>query len=822
MLRPRRRAHSGEGAPLLSAAVPQRLFQQVDCQRQVARNNGDVYDALPIFVASLLFTWLGGPLFLFCAMAYIGAAWLNLCCLKLFVMFPIVFLLHCTGLSPDASLVCFAALCPACYMLFVLYGIRLKDRKDKEAQEAKEESPTAKNRANTFSLNATAIVDASAADLESRDQELYNSDGAPVRKGTFLFRTQYYCGRQLGTDEVPGSDGMCGPTGGPQCAACEALQEAIGEEPSFIVQVYTLFKTYKHLVVISVFLWLLFPFMDLLWENFRHDDMAKGSYASLFWICAAATFIFPISAMWKSIVAQNFTEAYSHDGVDRAPHPVPCDINCNFEVRHDDKAHSIIMHKSLDTCELRLSQPALLIGKDALSWQRAERICADGAAAEWRVAGTVRHDTEFSLLIFPDPSSEAGRDQHAVVQHFQVTRAKASTRVRLLLCKAKFVLVAGLRGFLILVFGLLHDLMPYVYFRVQGQGRPPCILPLPEHCSIPCINALGGYLGPDSEAVKAPAGFDSFTSNATVGEQVLHSWRDGGLSQLLAPIMWLSGDEIWCTVIPGLGLYASSLLLGILVASLMGVYSKVCEASQQFEDLNDLLLIYRWPAPTSHEEESNDHQDKRQALLTYKLARLRDSMPKSRMASFYSLDEYPLFVASDLPPAGSGIQSSQSLTWWFSTRAALMADLERHFVSHVPPLLAILCVLAILVAVTVYRGVTMGLEFPLTAYALLDGGVFGVLVLALVLSGSSVNDSISQGEELVQSIIDESTDEVQNGTMKALLDYYTRRPYRLRFLRLTLDRGVVGTYAGSLGAYGVVIIVSFFKTYMVPFVKELE
>jgi hypothetical protein len=30
----------------------------------------------------------------------------------------------------------------------------------------------------------------------------------------------YYCGRDLVTDRIPGSDGRCGPADGPQCDAC--------------------------------------------------------------------------------------------------------------------------------------------------------------------------------------------------------------------------------------------------------------------------------------------------------------------------------------------------------------------------------------------------------------------------------------------------------------------------------------------------------------------------------------------------------------------------------------------------------------------------
>jgi hypothetical protein len=31
-----------------------------------------------------------------------------------------------------------------------------------------------------------------------------------------------YCGRRLGVEAIPGSDGRCGPNNGPQCADCQA------------------------------------------------------------------------------------------------------------------------------------------------------------------------------------------------------------------------------------------------------------------------------------------------------------------------------------------------------------------------------------------------------------------------------------------------------------------------------------------------------------------------------------------------------------------------------------------------------------------------
>ena len=34
----------------------------------------------------------------------------------------------------------------------------------------------------------------------------------------------HYCGRHLGVELIPGSDGQCGPTNGPQCQSCRRFQ----------------------------------------------------------------------------------------------------------------------------------------------------------------------------------------------------------------------------------------------------------------------------------------------------------------------------------------------------------------------------------------------------------------------------------------------------------------------------------------------------------------------------------------------------------------------------------------------------------------------
>jgi len=56
-----------------------------------------------------------------------------------------------------------------------------------------------------------------------------NAAGATVAWGRSLScKTVLYCGRRLGKSAIPGSDGYCGPSDGPQCADCKTLQHSGG------------------------------------------------------------------------------------------------------------------------------------------------------------------------------------------------------------------------------------------------------------------------------------------------------------------------------------------------------------------------------------------------------------------------------------------------------------------------------------------------------------------------------------------------------------------------------------------------------------------
>lgn len=54
---------------------------------------------------------------------------------------------------------------------------------------------------------------------------IFNDEGAEVALSTSVGYTNlFYCSRTLGEAALPGSDGQCGPDGGPQCESCKRFQ----------------------------------------------------------------------------------------------------------------------------------------------------------------------------------------------------------------------------------------------------------------------------------------------------------------------------------------------------------------------------------------------------------------------------------------------------------------------------------------------------------------------------------------------------------------------------------------------------------------------
>ena len=64
-----------------------------------------------------------------------------------------------------------------------------------------------------------------------------NDDGAVVAPGRSSGITQkYYCGRELGREAIPDSDGGCGPSNGPQCPSCKRFQASLPHHPTLIIR----------------------------------------------------------------------------------------------------------------------------------------------------------------------------------------------------------------------------------------------------------------------------------------------------------------------------------------------------------------------------------------------------------------------------------------------------------------------------------------------------------------------------------------------------------------------------------------------------------
>lgn len=79
--------------------------------------------------------------------------------------------------------------------------------------------------------NSSSSVSTCASEAcETVDKVRTNDDGVLVELGgryccIWNGSRTYYCGRILGTGVIPGSDGQCGPTAGPQCPSCKRYQE---------------------------------------------------------------------------------------------------------------------------------------------------------------------------------------------------------------------------------------------------------------------------------------------------------------------------------------------------------------------------------------------------------------------------------------------------------------------------------------------------------------------------------------------------------------------------------------------------------------------
>jgi hypothetical protein len=58
-----------------------------------------------------------------------------------------------------------------------------------------------------------------------------NRAGVAITLGSGASANLYYCGRVLGTDVIPYSDGQCGPHNGPQCPDCDGITKTQIRQP---------------------------------------------------------------------------------------------------------------------------------------------------------------------------------------------------------------------------------------------------------------------------------------------------------------------------------------------------------------------------------------------------------------------------------------------------------------------------------------------------------------------------------------------------------------------------------------------------------------
>lgn len=98
-------------------------------------------------------------------------------------------------------------------------------------------SPLEEDASEAILANRSGAASSSSAGsrelLQLSGDEVCNDEGAPVTLSTQPgYTDRFYCGRHLGVDQIPDSDGCCGPENGPQCASCMRLNLEVGSEPT--------------------------------------------------------------------------------------------------------------------------------------------------------------------------------------------------------------------------------------------------------------------------------------------------------------------------------------------------------------------------------------------------------------------------------------------------------------------------------------------------------------------------------------------------------------------------------------------------------------
>lgn len=79
-------------------------------------------------------------------------------------------------------------------------------------------------------------IDADEVEEEEYEEVARNRAGVAMHFGDSNHSSTYYCARRLGRAAIPGSNGVCGPNNGPQCADCKAGPVSFGDDEGGLTQ----------------------------------------------------------------------------------------------------------------------------------------------------------------------------------------------------------------------------------------------------------------------------------------------------------------------------------------------------------------------------------------------------------------------------------------------------------------------------------------------------------------------------------------------------------------------------------------------------------
>jgi hypothetical protein len=79
-----------------------------------------------------------------------------------------------------------------------------------------------------------------------------NRAGVLVRAGSGSTNNLVYCGRRLGREIIPGSDGQCGPNNGPQCPDCRGMTVTTDSATTSIPLTLSSLQVYRYPLALRV------------------------------------------------------------------------------------------------------------------------------------------------------------------------------------------------------------------------------------------------------------------------------------------------------------------------------------------------------------------------------------------------------------------------------------------------------------------------------------------------------------------------------------------------------------------------------------------